>query len=459
MAEKAPGHTDELIEIKCAQVPSSFEPLSDVWLWLGSDNNKGQATNWDQGVRAFGRCEAKEQLPGTKTFKIDIRLLYILPRSVQKVEFLQTSPVTYADALFETPIVGLNNYSSQVVQTLTDQQFLTLTAIIARVIPEASDDLFTMVEEAAFVEIIEPDPYDTIHEPSHEPLPSKIADDDPVLKNVLSYIEGDNVGGVLLIGAPGTGKSWYAREIGIKLAENDPSRIRQVQFHPSYQYEDFVEGYVPRGGGGFALEKKHLLLAVDKARKTDGWVVLIIDEFSRTDPSRVLGECLTYMEGSLRDKDFLLASGRSARIPKNLVFLATMNPEDRSVDEIDAAMDRRWAKIELRPDASKVAQFLKENAAPTTMIEPVVEFFNSLQKHTPVGHAFFRTVRGKASLLRLWEGQIRHLIAKRYRYDKQAKAVVDLDWEACKAAIPDVAPNATADMTTPAAETPTPNNG
>jgi 5-methylcytosine-specific restriction protein B len=451
-----PGPTDELVYLTCAQVPADFDVGSDIWLWLGSDNNKGQATDWDQGVRAYGHCESKSQ--EGKSFTIGIKISYVLPRSVQKVEFLQTSPATYADALFETPIVGLNNYSMQVVQTLTDQQFLTLSAAIARLLPDVSDDIFEMIEDAATVEIIEPDSPEPPHEPEHEQLTSELPDSDPVLEDVLNCIEGDNAGGVLLTGAPGTGKSWYARQIAIKLTGGDASRIRRVQFHPSYQYEDFVEGYVPRGGGGFSLEKKHLLLAADKARRTEGWVVLVIDEFSRTDPSRVLGECLTYMEGSLRDQDFLLSSGRTARIPRNLVFLATMNPEDRSVDEIDAAMDRRWSKIELHPDPSKVAQFLRTNKAPDAMIVPVVDFFTGLQKHTPVGHAFFRMVRDLPSLSRLWQSQLRHIVAKHYRYDKQARAAVDAEWAACITAVSASVAGGAAEPTTSAAETPVPNN-
>lgn len=120
----------------------------------------------------------------------------------------------------------------------------------------------------------------------------------------------------MLQGAPGTGKSWCARQIAIKMTGGDRHRMREVQFHPSYQYEDFVEGYVPKGSTGFTLRDKHLLEMIQVANAIDGPVVLVIDEFSRTDPARVLGEALTYMEGSLRGVDFRLPSGRSVSIPK-----------------------------------------------------------------------------------------------------------------------------------------------
>jgi hypothetical protein len=55
-----------------------------------------------------------------------------------------------------------------------------------------------------------------------------------------------------------------------------------------------------------------------------------------------------------------------------------------------------------------------------------------MQDHTPIGHAFFRTVKDLPSMQRLWEGQLRHLFAKRYRYDKAGKVSIEASWEACR---------------------------
>src|SRR5579863_3324855 len=86
------------------------------------------------------------------------------------------------------------------------------------------------------------------------PPPPALPSADPILAKVRAALDL-GFAGVIFAGAPGTGKSWYAKRIAETLA-GEPERIRTVQFHTSYQYEDFMEGFAPTEGGGFALEKK-----------------------------------------------------------------------------------------------------------------------------------------------------------------------------------------------------------
>lgn len=437
LSKAASGEYQSSIKIQCAQVPGDFGPGSMVWLWLGSDNNKGQATDWTQGIRALANCKSKSG-PVAGQYVIELDNIYMLPRSIEKIELLQTSPETYARALSAAAIIGLNNYSSQVVQILSEDEFATIAAIICRLLPEVRERLFADVPGASDVNLIsrptlgQKEKEEAQQTADDTPL---LPDNDPIFESFNQLVADDQVGGVLLVGVPGTGKSWYARQIARKVTGGDASRIREVQFHPSYQYEDFVEGYVPDPSVGFRLADKHLLNMIELAQKTDGPVLLIMDEFSRTDPARVLGEVMTYMEGTMREIPFYLPSGRQVRIPKNLIFLATMNPDDRSVDEIDDAMDRRWSRIALSPDANKVRDFLVGNKCDQTLVGPTVAFFVALQKRVPIGHAFFRHVKDRESLGRLWSTQLEHFMQKRFRFDAASLAEVVTLWDDCLAAL------------------------
>lgn len=408
-------------------------------IWLGSNNNKGQATPWNQGVRAIGRCASKEIVePAEKrNFEVTIDDIYILQSTVRKEDLLKIAPDTYTQFLTNASIVGINNYASQVVQMLSPSELAIICAMIASIQPDSRDEIEARVPDVKKIQLSSPAKKQLPPQPNPPELqvPSLLSDTDPILGEVRRLLIDDEMGGVMIIGSPGTGKTWYARQIALKLANGYDSHIREVQFHPSYQYEDFVEGFVPdKDSGGFRLVDKHLLQMISAAQKTSQYVVMIIDEFSRTDPARVLGETMTYMEGSLRGKDFFLPSGRIVNIPKNLIFLATMNPEDRSVDEIDAAMERRWAKVRIRPDADKVRDFLIANGMDETVYGPIIEFFAAIQSHIELGHAFFRTIRNVDSLNRLWNTQLEFVVQKRFRFDASSLSEVEKIWATCLSA-------------------------
>lgn len=251
---------------------------------------------------------------------------------------------------------------------------------------------------------------------------SLISDEDPIYQRVLALLE-DGYGGVILRGVPGTSKTWYAREIALKMVDHDAKRVEFVQFHPSYQYEDFIEGYVPDASSGFRLKKKHFLRVCDRAAGSPPGTkcVVVIDELSRCDPVRVFGELLTYIESTRRDMEVRLASGRRVRIPPNVVIIATMNEFDRGVDEIDAALERRLGSITLDPDPNRLAEILQKNGVDQVLSQQIGTFFSVLQQHPNprcrVGHAYFRSVRDRESLDRLWESQLRFVLRRAFPLD------------------------------------------
>jgi 5-methylcytosine-specific restriction protein B len=269
-----------------------------------------------------------------------------------------------------------------------------------------------------------------------EPPPtseSGLPSDDRVLQDTLELI--DIYGGVIFTGPPGTSKSWYAREVALALVKGNEQLVRFVQFHPSYQYEDFVQGYVPTDAGRFVLQPKHLLEMCDRAVKHPGeWVVLVIDELSRGDPGRVFGEALTYVEKTKRELEFHLAAGDACSIPGNLLFLATMNPLDRGVDEVDAAFERRFAKISMEPDPELLAEHLAKSGMPEDLQERVLTFFRTVNGRTDsnpfaaIGHTYFFNVGDEAGLRSVWNHQLRYLFEKAYRLDPDGYSAVIAEW-------------------------------
>jgi 5-methylcytosine-specific restriction protein B len=154
---------------------------------------------------------------------------------------------------------------------------------------------------------------------------------------------------VILQGPPGTGKSWFARQIS-ELWAGDASRLESVQFHPAYQYEDFVRGLRPNDKGSFVAKDGPLVEIAERAHNNkDRNFVLFIDELNRANVARVLGETLSLIEKDKRDPRYAVRLGLAADdedpfwLPPNLAIVATMNTADRSIALVDFALRRRFS--------------------------------------------------------------------------------------------------------------------
>jgi len=189
-------------------------------------------------------------------------------------------------------------------------------------------------------------------QPSHEPVDPAQAD----------LIAADEIGQVLLArknvilyGPPGTGKTYKAHELARKWRKSQGDlTVEQVTFHPSYAYEDFIEGYRPVDGGGFGLKEGIFAQVCRKARDDqDRLFLLVIDEINRGDVARLFGELITLIEADKRRADAarrLPYSQQELWVPPNLHLLGTMNTADRSISLMDIAIRRRFSFVEFPPD-------------------------------------------------------------------------------------------------------------
>ncbi|MGW4041866.1 DUF4357 domain-containing protein [Streptomyces sp. NPDC004721] len=170
---------------------------------------------------------------------------------------------------------------------------------------------------------------------------------------------------LVLYGPPGTGKTYLA----LKLAEflgGGPEQVKLVQFHPSYAYEDFFEGFRPQEDSrtrevAFRLTAGPLRELADLASREGNRHIphfLIIDEINRANLAKVFGELYFLLE--YRNKSVRLTySGDDFALPPNLFVIGTMNTADRSIALVDAAMRRRFAFVELSPRTEPTSGLLR----------------------------------------------------------------------------------------------------
>ena len=157
---------------------------------------------------------------------------------------------------------------------------------------------------------------------------------------------------VVFQGPPGTGKTFVALALANYLA-GSRERVTLVQFHASYAYEDFVQGYRPVLGDnqqpGFALTDGPIIRAAEAARdEPQANHYLVIDEINRGNLAKVFGELYFLLEYRNRDIRLQYQSDEDEdfSLPENLHIIGTMNTADRSIALVDLALRRRFYFVE-----------------------------------------------------------------------------------------------------------------
>lgn len=208
---------------------------------------------------------------------------------------------------------------------------------------------------------------------------------------------------VILQGAPGVGKTFAAKRLAYSImGQKDTSRVAMVQFHQSYSYEDFIQGYRP-SKDGFELENGTFYKFCKEAEEdNERPYFFIIDEINRGNLSKILGELMMLIEKDKRgEKIKLLYSNEWFTVPQNVRIIGMMNTADRSLALMDYALRRRFAFFDFAPAFSSEGfkNYLAEkNSLKLESLITAVESLNntisadeSLGDGFRIGHSYFCT--------------------------------------------------------------------
>lgn len=277
---------------------------------------------------------------------------------------------------------------------------------------------------------------------------------------------------IVYTGAPGTGKTYLAKEMAAyltykksynDLTTEEKKHIGFVQFHPSYDYTDFVEGLRPvetQNGTskeiGFRLTDGIFKQFCKQALgEKDQKYVFIIDEINRGELSKIFGELFYSIDKGYRGKsgavrtqyanltttpnvfdlDLGLVETKDKDnlghffIPENVYIIGTMNDIDRSVEPMDFAVRRRFVWLPVLPeeridmwgkDASgREDKWHDEALMHMNNINRVISLIETLGENYCIGPAYFLEPPlkddGKIATGDLWQLKLNPLISEYLR--------------------------------------------
>ncbi|MCQ9131487.1 DUF4357 domain-containing protein [Streptomyces hilarionis] len=262
-------------------------------------------------------------------------------------------------------------------------------------------------------------------EPTDELAAELLVHDAEWLREVRDLLWDDRQ--LVLYGPPGTGKTYLA----LKLAEflgGGPEQVKLVQFHPSYAYEDFFEGFRPQedpqtGEVAFRLTAGPLRELADLASREGNRHIphfLIIDEINRANLAKVFGELYFLLE--YRNKSVRLTySGDDFALPPNLFVIGTMNTADRSIALVDAAMRRRFAFVELSPRTEPTRGLLRrwlaregKDAEPADLLDALNSRIDEADFRIGPSYLMKKGVYREGGLERTWRTKILPLLEEHH---------------------------------------------
>jgi len=238
---------------------------------------------------------------------------------------------------------------------------------------------------------------------------------------------------LVFYGPPGTGKTYVASKFGQYFA-GQGGEVKIIQFHPSYSYEEFMEGIRPEATPvnghqeiSYRVRPGVFRRICDRARtRPNDRFVFIIDEINRGNIPKIFGELLFLLE--YRDQSVELPySKTSFNIPPNVYIIGTMNTADRAIALVDYALRRRFHFFRLNPDPSILELWLEENNPEMLWVVEALRALNEqlerdgIDLDLHIGHShLMRPELDQAALDLIWQHSILPTV-RDYFYDQPGK--------------------------------------
>jgi hypothetical protein len=252
---------------------------------------------------------------------------------------------------------------------------------------------------------------------------------------------------LILQGPPGTGKSFVAKRLAYAiLGAKDDGRIQSIQFHQSFSYEDFIQGYRPKkDASGFALRDGVFYRFCELARNNPTLpFVFLIDEINRGNLSKIFGEVMLLIESDKRGPEWAVSLtyadevSKKFYIPDNVHIIGMMNTADRSLAIVDYALRRRFVFKDVppgfsSPDFKSILEGKSVTGSVVDVIQQRIVELNKKIEASPdlgvgfmVGHSFFIPTYTVTDSEAWYNGVIRNELSpllREYWFDKKKSEV------------------------------------
>lgn len=245
---------------------------------------------------------------------------------------------------------------------------------------------------------------------------------------------------IILQGAPGVGKTFTAKRLAYSIiGAKNPDRVQMIQFHQSYSYEDFIEGYRPTENG-FTIKKgsfyKFCKLAEDDDEND---YFFIIDEINRGNLSKIFGELFMLIEKDKRGIELqLLYSDENFSVPPNVYIIGMMNTADRSLAMLDYALRRRFSFFTMKPGFNTIGFQTYQDSLKSDAFNKLISCIKqlnskiaadiSLREGFCIGHSYFCGLTAKTATVQTLTSIIEYELIpllKEYWFDEPEKII---DW-------------------------------